>query len=400
MRIATGQTYERAIAQMQARQARLARVNEEIGSGRKLLSAGDAPADAANVLGIKDSIAATRQYQTNVAVAAGRLEQADTVLQSVTGALQRVRELALRARNGDLGDSDRRAVALEVGERLKELIELGNTRDTNAEFLFAGSRTDTQPFALDAAGQAVYSGDQVTRLLQVGTDRHVADRDPGDAVFMAIRNGNGTFATDPAPGNTGTGVILPGSVVDATLYQAHSFRIVFTSATTFDVVDDTAASTVLSGQSYTPDAAIAFNGVSLSIQGAPASGDEFTVAPSANQPLFDTVSALAQVLSTPVSSASLGAALAHRVNRTLTDIDQALETVLATRSSIGARLNGVEAQKQMNADVDLHLNAVRSSLEDVDVVEASVRLNLESTALQAAQQAFVRTQNLSLFNYL
>jgi len=48
----------------------------------------------------------------------------------------------------------------------------------------------------------------------------------------------------------------------------------------------------------------------------------------------------------------------------------------------------------------LQLEVTRSSIEDLDYAEAASRLSLESIVLQAAQQAFVKVQNLNLFNFL
>jgi flagellar hook-associated protein 3 FlgL len=70
------------------------------------------------------------------------------------------------------------------------------------------------------------------------------------------------------------------------------------------------------------------------------------------------------------------------------------------RAAIGARQNIIEAQKSFNEDLNLQLTGLRSSLEDVDLIEAASNLNLRLVTLQAAQAAFARMQNLSLFNYL
>jgi flagellar hook-associated protein 3 FlgL len=400
MRIATEQIFQRSLLNLQRRQASLAEVRDDLSSGKRLQSAADDPAAAARVLDLRDTLELTRQFQQNGAVAAARLESSDSILGSVTESLQRVRELALRGRNGDLDDNDRRFIAAEVRERLNELVELANTRDTNGEYLFAGARTRTEPFVRAASGQFTYDGDQTVRVLQIGADSRLADRDAGDAVFMAIRNGNGTFTTNPAATNTGTGVVLPGSMVNTSAYQPDDFRIVFTSATTFDVVNDTTATTVLSAQTYTPGGTIGFNGLQTSIMGQPAAGDEFSLTPSANQSVFETVDALADALSMPQVSVTAGAEFAHAIHRALTDIDQALDKMLEIRTSVGARLRRIDSQTLINRDVEVHLTKVRSSLEDADIVDASVRLNVEITALQAAQQAFARTQALSLFDYL
>jgi len=42
----------------------------------------------------------------------------------------------------------------------------------------------------------------------------------------------------------------------------------------------------------------------------------------------------------------------------------------------------------------------RSTIEDLDYAEAASRLSQQSVTLQAAQQAFVRVQDLNLLNYI
>lgn len=85
---------------------------------------------------------------------------------------------------------------------------------------------------------------------------------------------------------------------------------------------------------------------------------------------------------------------------TLTDLDTAIERVMTTRTHVGARMNAIEDQKVSNEAFDLAVTEVRSSLEDLDYAEAISRFNQQLTALQASQQAFLRVQNLSLFNFL
>lgn len=84
----------------------------------------------------------------------------------------------------------------------------------------------------------------------------------------------------------------------------------------------------------------------------------------------------------------------------LTDIDTALDQVLKTHARVGARMNAIADQQEANASVDLAVSDVRSTLEDLDYAEAVSRFNQQLTALQAAQQAFIRVQDLNLFNFL
>ena len=85
---------------------------------------------------------------------------------------------------------------------------------------------------------------------------------------------------------------------------------------------------------------------------------------------------------------------------TLTRLDSAIDGVLNTRASIGARLNTIDAQRGMNDSFDLMLRENRSTLEDLEYTEAISRFERQLLALQASQQSFVKVQGLSLFDYL
>ncbi len=84
----------------------------------------------------------------------------------------------------------------------------------------------------------------------------------------------------------------------------------------------------------------------------------------------------------------------------LTVIQDAMSSVLEARSSVGARLNTLDLQENINADFILDLETAKSVVEDLDYTEAISRFNLETVGLQAAQQAYAKVQGLSLFNYL
>ena len=84
----------------------------------------------------------------------------------------------------------------------------------------------------------------------------------------------------------------------------------------------------------------------------------------------------------------------------LDQIDTAIGRVLDVRAKIGARLNVIDSQNEINQDFLLSIKQTKSQVEDLDMAEAISRFNLQVVSLQAAQQAFVRVQNLSLFNQL
>jgi len=84
----------------------------------------------------------------------------------------------------------------------------------------------------------------------------------------------------------------------------------------------------------------------------------------------------------------------------LDQLDNAMNQFLGFRASIGARLNALDSQEKINVTMLIQLEKTRSVIEDLDYAEAASRLSRESVTLQAAQQAFVKVQNLNLFNYI
>ncbi|MCQ8102554.1 flagellar hook-associated protein FlgL [Methylomonas sp. SURF-2] len=84
----------------------------------------------------------------------------------------------------------------------------------------------------------------------------------------------------------------------------------------------------------------------------------------------------------------------------LTDLDEALKRFEITRASTGARLHALDSQENLNADYILQNQSTASDMGDLDYADALSRFALQQTSLQAAQQAFTKVQNLSLFNYL
>jgi flagellar hook-associated protein 3 FlgL len=90
----------------------------------------------------------------------------------------------------------------------------------------------------------------------------------------------------------------------------------------------------------------------------------------------------------------------NTVNDVLSDLDTALDRILETRTSVGARLRALDDQQSQNEKFVVDMQSTLSEIRDLDYAEAISRFNLQSVALQAAQQAYSRVQNLSLFNFL
>jgi len=509
---------------------------------------------------------------------------AESTLQSVTALLHDVRTAVVGAGNGALNDSDRRTIATELSGRLQELTGFANSTDGAGNYLFAGFQSKAQPF-LDTVAGIGYFGDDGQQNIQVNTTRQIASSNSGADVFMRVKNGNGTFVTQAAAANTGTGTIGLGVVSDPAALTGNSYTIAFDAwtaqaavanagtgaistptvvtpasltndsytiqfatwatqaavgntgtgvistasvtgpvtgdnytvtidpgGTTYTVDDLTTGLPVpgminqpfVSGQAIafdglqfniqgTPNAgdvfnvdppvtgtytvtnnttglpvaglmaqaftsgqaisfdglsmniqgtpsdgdvfnvtppvsgtytvtnsttglpvtgmiaqtfvsgqAISFDGMRIDIQGAPNAGDSFSVSPSTNESVFKTISDLITVLNTPVAAGTVNGTtrLANSLESGLNNLDNALNNILTIRSSLGLRLNEIDALQAAGEDLSLQFKQNLSQLQDVDYNKAISDLTLQQMSLQAAQKSFVQISSMSLFSYL
>ncbi|MBL4868469.1 MAG: hypothetical protein JKY67_19050 [Pseudomonadales bacterium] len=88
------------------------------------------------------------------------------------------------------------------------------------------------------------------------------------------------------------------------------------------------------------------------------------------------------------------------IARVLANIDNSLESILKTRSSIGARLNTLDSTLELNAGITIELRTYLSDLQDLDYAEAITTMSMQTLILEAAQNSFVKISSLTLFNFL
>jgi flagellar hook-associated protein 3 FlgL len=253
-------------------------------------------------------------------------------------------------------------------------------------------------------GQAgVRPGDDGQRLVQVSPSIQIPVSVSGSDVFERVRNGNGTFTTSPAGANVGSGVITPGSAVNPAAVTGDTYQINFTvvgTTTTYDVVDTTTATTVQSAQPYTSGNQISFDGMQMQINGAPADGDQFTVAPSTNQSIFTTLTNLINALNTPATTQASSTSIQNQVTAGIQNLSQALNNVLAVNSAVGAHQNESTSLDTVGASLDTQYQTRLSNLTSVNYAAAASQLNEQQLSLEAAQKSFAQVDGLSLFNYI
>lgn len=411
MRISTNQIFLRGLNNMMQQQNQVSKIQQQISSEKKVSTASDDPISAAQINLMRHRLDTTTQLQKNREGANSLLSYSESLISNSVSVLQRARDLQVQSGNSALSEDDRRTMAIESRAMLDQLQMIANSQDTNGQYLYAGTKSSTQPITRTSTGEYIYNGDDTQRFQLIGNGLQVQINDTAGDLFMRIPSGNGQFSvSETSIPNTGSVVATSGTVTDMSSYIADEYTIQFalnTAGQMVYMVSGVASGSVLpvSGNAddaplYVSDSAITFNGVQLLMRGEPQVGDGFQIKPSVNESVFSTLNRMITNFGQNFVNSTDKARVETENNQLLEQLDGALNNLLSHQASLGARLNQLESADQINTDMLETSQETLNQLENTNLTEAAVQLELQIIYLQAAQQSFMRIQNLSAFNYL
>ncbi len=186
MKISTSYLFDRSVKQMSTVQSDLAHTQAQVSAGKQVISPSDAPDQAAAIQRLKSVLNHQDSYLKALTTVKARLEGEDSNLQSVSDMLIRAKELAVQSANDTLNPGNRKALAVELKGLRDQMLSLANSRDTNGNYLFGGSRVKQVPFAQDAIGQVTYKGDQTRMQVRVGEQRTIPLNRSGAETFVPV----------------------------------------------------------------------------------------------------------------------------------------------------------------------------------------------------------------------
>ncbi len=176
--------FQRALS---LRNSDLYKASEQLSTQRRINRASDDPEGARVAMGYQQGIDRIEQYLKNLDSGERYLRETEAALTSAKDLVVRAKELAIQGRNGILSSESRAAIAAEIQQLMQQMVLVANT-EVSGEYLFAGYRTSTAPFSLDAAQPnadpvATYAGDTNVRSIQIGDSSHLQIQSRGDEVF-------------------------------------------------------------------------------------------------------------------------------------------------------------------------------------------------------------------------
>lgn len=403
MRISTSTIYETGGSRISDLQVSLNKTQQQIASGKRILTPEDDPIGSARALVISQADAVNDQYAVNRTNAKNTLSVTDGVLGDVTTTLHNIKSLIVAAGNGTLNDTDRKAIATELQGNLDQLYGLANSTDGTGTYLFSGFSSTTAPYTKTASG-ATYNGDQGQRYLQVDNSRQLPLSEPGTGIFENIRTSASQFNVVSNPSNTGQVVATAAiNAPTAAALTGNNYEVSFdNTGANFTVTNKTTGAVVVPLSPYTSPQATTFDGINVTLTNtpnAPGPNDKIAIQPG-NQNIFETMTDLINSLNTSATTPAGKKDLTQALNQANGNLDLSLGNVLTARAKLGVSLKEIDALDGVGDSKGLQYKQELSQIQDLDYAKAITSLNQQQTTLQAAQQSFVKTSSLSLFSYI
>ncbi len=417
---------DQSVAQFKELTGAIQKTQSKIATGKNVLKASDDPVAAANIAFVKDQKLVLERYETNIQRADQRLSLVESLLGDASNILTRVYELSIQASNDTYNASDRKAIAAEVKQLKEALVGVANAKDERGDYLFSGFRVSQMPFVKTADGSLEYRGDRGVHSVQVSESMKMNTGVDGADVFLRAEAGgvatsvfkvletlekylNEDTLNQPkvslnfrengvkAEGGENIQVDLRGagetdahnlSFKTAYLKAGDGTEVVQAIYNAFHKLDDKNGYDAVIRDGiihFTRSDGSNFNltGMEIGNAGATKVSIEASVDEGGKFDLLD---------GKPTSDTNATAAIAN--------LRSVLEHISVSRTSIGAQLEKGEVQRSVIDNRLLLINENIALIEDADLAELVTKLQTQIVNRDAAQQAFVKIGQQTLFDYI
>ncbi|CAH8184479.1 flagellar hook-associated protein FlgL [Vibrio aestuarianus] len=394
-RISSFHNYQSVQNDIRRQESKVHHNQAQLASGKKLLSASDNPLATHYIQNVGQQEEQLRQYLDSIVLVRNRLEHQEVIIANTESFADQAKRTVMEMINGSLSPEDREAMARELQEVSNNVLNLANVQDEFGNYIFGGTKPKNQPFFRDNAGNVTYAGDDYQRKMKISNSLEVPFNNPGSKVFMEIDNPFGDYEPDYQL-KEGSELLLERAT-NLNPDDQSSYKVTFVDMPNgkygYQLEQD---GSVVSADEFDPQKGIQYQDLTIHVKGQISKGDVISLEPRSTYSLFDSYKEAIALSQSSVSDASSTAKL-HQITE---EFHAAFIHLNKVRTDIGARLSTLDIQEEQHEDFKISLAKSKSNFEDLDYAEAVIEFNENSRALQASQQAFGKTKDLTLFNYI
>lgn len=394
-RISSFHNYQSVQNDLRRQEAKVHHNQAQLASGKKLMRASDDPLATHYIQNIGQQKEQLRQYTDAIVLTRNRLEHHEVIISNAEEYADEAKRTVMEMINGALSPEDRIAKRRELEEISNNFLNLVNVQDESGNYIFAGTKPKNQPFFRDKDGAVVYAGDDYQRKMKISNTLEMPINDPGSKLFMEIDNPFGDYSPDYNLGDTSE--LLLERATNFNPDDDSSYKVTFVDMPGGKYGYQLERNgSVVQADTFDPAKGIKYEELTIQVKGQIEKGDEITLEPRKSYSIFDTFQKAMDLSQGSVSDTSNTARL-HRMTQ---EFHSAFIHLNKARTDVGARLSTLDIQEEQHEDFKMTLAKSKSNFEDLDYSEAIIEFNENTRALQASQQAFGKTKDLTLFNYL
>lgn len=287
--------------------ARLADLQEQVSTGKKLLKPSDNPLGSMALLGNNSQIARMDSQLAGISSARTNLNLSVSTLQDAAGVLSSAREIAIEGAQSGNGATAMEALAQEVDALINRLLDDSNAQN-GGRYIFGGTATNVPPFRVQSSSNGqptkiVYQGGAEPTQEVIGQSQTVSTLYPGNQIFQSRQRGVTTFTTNTgaAPGSgtdnaTGQGTLTvthtlttyaPGSGITAGTSSAGGDTIIGPAGSHRITISDTSGTGAGGTVSLDGGPPVAFTNLDTNLKVSSPIGDVVYVNTTAITPAFN-----------------------------------------------------------------------------------------------------------------
>lgn len=200
-RVTVGSAAYTGVQNLEQSALRMARLQDQLSSGKRIRTASDDPAGTVRALQLRGALARNDRYAANADDALSWLNTIDDAYSSTVATLQQARTLVLRGLNTGVNDAAaNQALASEMDTVKTTLVQLGNS-SYDGRPVFGG--TTASPVAYDSNGNYVGDNGVVSREVGEGLSVDVSSNGPtvfgsgSTDVFQLVQSAADALRTNP-----------------------------------------------------------------------------------------------------------------------------------------------------------------------------------------------------------
>ncbi|MCX9149662.1 flagellin [Pseudomonas sp. TB1-B1] len=344
-------------------------------------------------------------------------QTAEGAMQESTNTLQRLRELALQAANGDKSDADRVSLQQEFTAKVGELNRIASTTTfggrnlldgsfNNVAFQIGANANETISFGMTDISstalkgnykEAAVNGAAMTGLAATATGSVIGDKATvtgsapagvlaaGDAITI-----NGTAITLSAAGAT-AGAAASAAAVAAINAQTATTGVTASASATFEVSLSSSSAITIGATPAAGPTALGMTAGTTAAATPTTLAAAGSVSVNGNNVTWAANATIASVVTSLTTAAGTGGTASFTNGRFQVTSGQGADIKLANNTSGSLSQLGLSAgttQAKLTADTSISLNGVEVKFKKGDTADAIVSsINSASTGVQASKNA-------------